>query len=354
MFKLIQNIFESGERFPMLVDDYGVPNFWTTLYTTQRLRQRTQETITSTLRNINHFYKWQDATNRDLIKEIDDGIIPDSNFVLNIKDFCGFKDDYIEKRYFSKNKAKVVSLLELKLATVSILSCVGNDYQKRRMEDICNFLNFVGREIIKGKPNAGLLKEQLNSLGVTFKAHYPKSSYGNNNRALPHAEKEVFDQFLSVYDLNSKDNPFKGDDLKLRNYLLMQLLYWTGFRSGEVLTMTVDDINYDTKNPKVSVKRNHDDKNDPRKYQPVAKTNGRDIDVPAELRDAIDYYIHKVRSKFKACKTHPYIFVSHKGPTSGKPLSESTFHNRVVLDIKKLDPKLFEPVKRHGYRHYFN
>lgn len=354
MFTLEQLIFESGERFPILLDEDGLPEFWATLYTSIKLRNLTQSSINSILSSINHFYKWQEAHKRNIIQEIAEGKVPDSYFVQSLKDFCGMKNEYIQSRFFSPKQAKVISLLDLKLASISILNQVGVDYQNRRLNDISKFIDFVGRDIIKKKSNAEELIVNFHNLAREFRANLSKSRYGRNNRALPHAEKKAFDDFLDLYELDSDRNPFKSEDIKLRNHILMQLLFWTGFRSGEVLTMTLDDINNDIDFPMVSVARNHDDVNDSRRRQPVAKTVGRENEITPGLRDSIDRYIFYVRSKFDAAKKHPYIFVSHKGKTSGQPLSDSTFYNRVVSDAKKVDYKEFKLVRRHGFRHYFN
>lgn len=354
MFILKQLVFSSGERFPMLHDENGSPDFWATLYTSNKLRQQTQTSITSILNSINHFYKWQIAERRDIFQEIFDGNVPDAYFVHEIKDFCSLKDEHIQKHYFSNKKSNVINFTQLKLATISVLNLVSVDFQTRRMSDISNFINFVGREIVRRKSNADELLGKLHDLGRVFKVIIPKSRYSRGNVKLQHAEKEAFDEFLQLFELDTEKNPFKNDDIKIRNQILMKLLFWTGFRSGEVLSMTLDDINYDTENPTVSVKRMHDDKDDSRKKQPVAKTVGREIAIPPKLRDMIDYYIFNVRSKFDAAKKHPYLFVSQKGKTSGQPLTDSTFYNRVVSTAKKIDIETFELIKRHGYRHYFN
>lgn len=354
MFKLEQMIFDSGERFPILLDEDGLPDFWATLYTSNKLRMFTQASITSILRSISHLYKWQEAYNRDIFQEINEGKVPDSYFVQSLKDFCGMRDDLIQKRFFSEKQSKVISLLDLKLASISILNQVGSDYQARRMGDISMFLDFVGREIVKRKSNANELLGNLHNLGREFSSNSPKSRYGRNNRALPHAEKKAFDDFMDLFEIDSERNPFKNEGLKLRNYILIQLLFWTGFRSGEVLSITLDDIGNDIDYPQVSVKRNHDDKNDSRKLQPVVKTIGRANQISPRLPEYIDRYIFKVRGEFDAAKKHPYLFVSHKGKTAGQPLSNSTFYNRVILTAKKVNSKEFELVRRHGFRHYFN
>lgn len=354
MHRLIQTVFTGAERFPMLIDEAGVPDFWATLFTSQQLRNQTQTSITSCLNSIEHFYKWEKINNRNIIEDFQNSLIPGSKFVESIKEHCGLRSEHIQKELLQKTLKKTIFFNELKLARTSALSQVSCDYQQRRMSDICAFLIFVGRAIVKNKPNSRALIDDLNIFKKSIEGHYPKSSFSRYNKQLPHAEKEVLEKFLEIFKPDSKLNPFKGYELKLRNYLLVQLLYWTGARSGEVLSMTLNDIDYDLKTPKMRIERRHDDIADSRKYQPVTKTKSRQIVIPIWLRDELDYYINKIRSQYPASKKHPYIFVSHKGPTIGQPVTNSTFYNRVILPVKALDSHSFELVKRHGFRHLFN
>lgn len=354
MHTLIQTVFTGGERFPLLIDKAGVPDFWATLFTSQQLRDQTQTSITSCLNSIEHFYKWEKINNRDIIQDFQNSLIPGSKFVESIKEHCGLSAEHIQKEMLKKTLKKRNFFNQLKLARTSALSQVSCDYQQRRMSVICAFLMFVGGTILKKKVNSKALINDLNIFKKTIEAHYPKSRFSRYNKQLPHAEKEVFEKFLAIFNPDSSLNPFKGYESKLRNYLLVQLLYWTGARSGEILSLTLDDIDYDIETPKVRIERRHDDIADSRRYQPVTKTKSRQIIIPIWLRDELDYYINKIRCKYPASKNHPYIFVSHKGPTKGLPITNSTFYNRVILPVKALDSHAFALVKRHGFRHLFN
>jgi len=354
MKTLVQNIFSNGERFPMLIDEVGVPDFWVTLFTSQALRKQTQSSIISCLGNIKHLSKWERINDRDLIQDFQNSIVPDKRFVESFTEHCGLKSEYIDKELKQKSRRKVSSFDQLRLARSSALSQVSCNYQQRRMTDARAFLMFVGQAILKRKTNSKSLIAELNILAKSLEANYPKSKFSRNNKRLPHAEKEVFDKFLEIFNPESELNPFKSYDLKVRNFILVQLLFWTGARSGEILSLTLDDIDYDINSPKVTVNRRHDDPADSRKNQPVTKTKSRAIAIPGWLRDEIDRYINKIRSQFSLSKKHPYIFVSHKGQSKGKPVSNSTFYNRVIVPVKVIDTEGFKLVKRHGFRHLFN
>lgn len=338
----------------MLVDEDGVPDFWATLFTSQERRNQTQSSICSCLRNISHMKKWEVINDKNLIEDFENSLIPDERFVESIKEHCGLKSEHIEKALRTKSNRKIVSFNELRLAQTSPMSQVSCSYQLRRMADISSFLIFVGRAVLKTKKNSSVLIKELDTLARTIKANFPKSTFSRHNTRLPHAEKETFEKFLEVFNPESEQNPFKTYDLKVRNYLLVQLLFWTGARSGEILSLTLDDIDYDVNTPQIKIKRTHDDVADSRKHQPVTKTKSREIIIPSWLRDEIDYYISKIRSTFPASKNHPYLFVSHKGRSAGQPITNSTFYNRVIFTVKKIDLEGFKLVKRHGFRHLFN
>lgn len=363
--KIEQVVFQSGERFPMLVDEQGVPDFWSTLFISQKLRQQTQSSINAFLRSVLLLYKWQKIKQRNLIAEFENKIDKETGEFISgkvlgfeevesLKEYCGLKVEYIEKELLGKSLSKVVNMSSFSLGSGSPLVKVGNDFQQRRMHDIASYLTFVGREIVKRQAKAQELLNQVESIPKIFKAHYPKSGNKNGNKRLPHAEKDIFLKFMEITQVNHKHNPFKGYDNQFRNYLLIQVMYWTGARAGEVLSLQLDSLDYDIDNPKLTILRTHDDPFDTRKYQPNTKTKSRDIPIPRNLCDDMDYYINKIRSKFPHSRKHPYIFVSHKGPTSGNPMTDSAFYNRVIVTAKAVNPDLFELIKRHGFRHLFN
>lgn len=133
MKTLVQNIFSNGERFPMLIDEVGVPDFWVTLFTSQALRKQTQSSIISCLGNIKHLSKWERINDRDLIQDFQNSIVPDKRFVESFTEHCGLKSEYIDKELKQKSRRKVSSFDQLRLARSSALSQVSCNYQQRRM-----------------------------------------------------------------------------------------------------------------------------------------------------------------------------------------------------------------------------
>lgn len=161
MKTLVQNIFSNGERFPMLIDEVGVPDFWVTLFTSQALRKQTQSSIISCLGNIKHLNKWERINDRDLIQDFQNSIVPDKRFVESFTEHCGLKSEYIDKELKQKSRRKVSSFDQLRLARSSALSQVSCNYQQRRMTDARAFLMFVGQAILKRKTNSKSLIAEL-------------------------------------------------------------------------------------------------------------------------------------------------------------------------------------------------
>lgn len=345
--RVIDEIFSDGERRPLIISEDGTIDFWSTLYVTVELRSDgKQNTIKKELYNIKLLRKWEKSTGRDLLEEFRRQKLLDKETIRSIKDFCLLSS--IKKS--TSKPSKIVNFTRL-ARTESPLNTVDKNYQYQRMLGINHYLEFCAWEICKFKPNAGDLKDSIDKMVKLFKSHYPKGL--SNTSKVTHAEASAFEHFRQVIRPNHKDNPFKSFETRLRNYLLIEILYWTGCRPSEVLALTLDDIIHDKNVPELCFKRRHDDINDPRKLQPTLKTQERDIEIPQALYTDLEYYIRNIRPTYKHSKTHPYIFVSHKGKSEGIAMSDKNYSMGVMAPLKKVNES-FANIQRRGFRIYFN
>jgi len=79
-------VFKDGERYPFLLDDDGVPDFWVTHFTTQKLRMsKTANTIKGYLEDIKYLRRWEKINGRDLLEEINNGKVPTRDDIQSIK-----------------------------------------------------------------------------------------------------------------------------------------------------------------------------------------------------------------------------------------------------------------------------
>ena len=70
MSKVEQLKFFDGERYPILLDDEGLPDFWVTLFITVIVRPNGgQNTINSYIGAIRHFLLWEEIKGKDVFSE---------------------------------------------------------------------------------------------------------------------------------------------------------------------------------------------------------------------------------------------------------------------------------------------
>jgi integrase len=197
---------------------------------------------------------------------------------------------------------------------------------------------------------------QIEDMATRIKSQKPKG-LGDKGLAGDPDDKapppEVFAKFMEVISETSPENPYLNPGIRVRNARMFELMHETGMRSGEVLGLYVEDIDYLVGIAKV--KRRHDNPLDPRLRQPVAKTLARNIPISKALAKRLRNYVMEVRSKVPNANKWPFLFVTHKkGKYQGQPISDSTFKNRILAKATESNMELFEEICRHGFRHNFN
>jgi integrase len=120
----------------------------------------------------------------------------------------------------------------------------------------------------------------------------------------------------------------------------------TGLRRSELAGIKIQDI--DVRLATITVRRRHDDPEDERKSQPVAKTLERTIAIGGQLVDLINRYRFEFRDKVPGAKKTPFLFVDEH---NGKPLSLSAI-NAAFQDIQRASP-LLKDLDPHTLRHTF-
>lgn len=346
--------FKSGERYVFLLGEDGVPDFWVTHFVTQKLRMTKAATsIEQYLKNIKHLKRWEEINGRDLLEEIYNGKVPNLDDINKLKEHCSYQAKVVK----DKPASNVVDMGKFHLSKSQDKPTIGISQYISRIAHIAEFLHFIGQERVKHKPAAAELFEALDKMKTRLKSGNPKGKAKKVSLDKSGIPDDVFEDFVEVAKPDSHYNPFKNPVIKFRNYLIVQVLYETGFRCAELLALRIGDIGTDTDNPTLSVVRRHDSKDDPRLKEPTAKTLGRAVSITKELRELLNSYIKIHRADTKAAKTHPFIFVSHKDKEghyqSGQPIIQQTI-NDLFNRIKIVNPERFWGITPHSYRHYFN
>ncbi|PTK53235.1 integrase [Staphylococcus haemolyticus] len=126
----------------------------------------------------------------------------------------------------------------------------------------------------------------------------------------------------------------------IRDKFLIQLLYETGLRIGEVLSLRIDDIKFDFRKGHQIVLKNRF--NDNGTY---LKTGERKIFISQSLIDLYDDYVYEIIDELSICSD--YLFVKIKGRNVGEAMHYSDIYSL----FKRLKHKTSINVHPHLFRH---
>jgi integrase len=216
-----------------------------------------------------------------------------------------------------------------------------------RLTVAAGFLSWYAEQYYEYK-NYDRLK--IKEMVKNIKAQRPTARGLNSNFEEKALSDEAYSMLHRVIGIESRNNPFSRD-VRERNRLLILLQDQFGIRSGELLNLKISDFNFD--NNKMSIIRRADEISDTRKYQPLVKTNDRELDVADWLIAEVHRYILGSRQRVKNSQKCPYLFVTFKsGGTQGQPLSISGY-KKIWEALKRSDP-LLSDATAHRLRHTWN
>jgi len=357
MTQISQLVFTEGERYPILVDANGMPDFWVTLYVTEILRQDLKQTaIENAIRHIIHLKLWEQINKRDLIAEISACKFPSDIDIISIRDHCRLNTKRLREWHESARTKNVSKFSVSHPTSTRHLSVVTKEHTANRLAHIAAWLYFVARTMLRMRANFTSLSDQIADMKTKIIAQKPRGlgkSQLSNDPNVKAPPPEVFEKLMQTVKVDSPDNPYKSLAVRKRNAAMFEIMYETGMRAGEILALEIGDVDYQAGT--VSVVRRHDNPHDSRKRQPVAKTLERNIPIKLSVAQRLRDYVMDVRSSVPGANKGPLLFVTHKrGRYQGKPISDSSFRNRILGPATGAAPELFDEICRHGFRHNFN
>lgn len=355
MLKLTRVKFESsGERYSLLTGSDGLPLWYPTLFATSQLRNaaKAPNTIEAHLNAIKLLFEWANSHEIDLKQSFST-----MKFltVEQIESLCS----YLKQARSQRMKSNVIPIRmankERTRASLTQTKTVAKQTYYIRISYIADYLEWFAkrvlseRKIIISREISHLISLMIRSL----KARRPIRSINQRNapKGVSEAQRELL---LSVCDPKYPNSPFSSKTRE-RDSLLVEILYRTGVRLGELLSIKISDFNFQENT--LLIARRHDDVDDPRIKQPVAKTLDRLLPLSRDLSQRIHDYILKHRSLVKGANRHEFLFVTYKsGPHCGTPLSTSAVYriiNRVTSNIDGLS-ELTPHVLRHTWNDRFS
>ncbi len=330
---------ESGERFLILVDDAGMPLYYPALFVTAELRggNRATNTISHALTAIKLLYAWSDYYGIDLESRFKRSELLFEHEIHSLRDFS-------QKRLAdTKPKDGKVTPIKRRQQRVSTES------QFNRMSVIAEYVGFIAGRLC---PVTATSAEDIRAMVAVVKANRPRiNDLTEKDRSDTHLDDGLLDALEEIIRPFGEANPIADAGIQVRNALMFTILRLTGMRRGELLNLKIDD--FDFKTEVVRVVRRPDSADDPRQYQPLAKTRERTLPLTPELMARISDYVIKYRNKVPGARKHGFLFITHKaGPNQGWPLSNSGF-GKFISGLADIASNL-EGFHSHALRHHWN
>jgi len=357
---IIQKVlFSNGERLPMLIDSQsGIPDYWVTLFSITQYRSKSSatNTIEQILRQLMLLNIFLNNETIDLDERIFQGKLLHLHEIENLCDLCKLyvKDITPTPKKTSLPKVPKLASLEKFRSSPSHkpINTVSSDTTGNRIRTIKDFLLWRAdihfTQLNEKDSVFNILNESKKILQTNMTSRIPKSSHGSQVNAPEGLSQEEITLLFETINRHSETNPWKNTFTKIRNELLILWLYQFGVRKGELLSLKISDINFQTKT--FDLVRRADDSNDSRINQPVLKTRERRIAIPQKILELTRDYIINHRTLLPHAKKHEFLFVASK---SGLAMSLDAV-NKIFTKLKETYPNTFTRLSPHILRHTWN
>ncbi|MDD4965396.1 site-specific integrase [Halothiobacillus sp.] len=165
---------------------------------------------------------------------------------------------------------------------------------------------------------------------------------------------QVFVRLLEMILPSSPNNPFKGS--KIRNYLIVSILYQSGIRRGALAKLKISDCHFHGSYDQIKIYRSGFDATDPRLDKPNQKTKAHLATISPILMSQIKYYIDHVRNVVPRSNENDFIFLSEKGSrgTLGHPLSLRSINGVFHVLSDALGFYIHPHLLRHKWNEIFD
>jgi len=357
-YRVVTVVKADGERLPLLIRD-GIPLWATTLYSLTELRakNRATKTLEAHLRALMLFYVFLDQREIDLDYRISVGETLHMHEVDELVQNCR-----LQMREVYQNNAAADSLssgflirnLERfrKSPDMRRQKSVVPHLAATRIQAICHYLEWLMLDRVdRIRANPALrqmLETSFQRVLSALRARSPRVDLRGQVLEREGLSLEAQRRLFEVIDPWFPGNPWRNQGAKIRNQLIIKWLYHLGMRRGELLGIRIGDIDF--RKGKVTIHRRADDKLDPRKNQPNAKTKARILDIDQELLKKTQEYIMSFRRSLEGARRHDFLFVT---VDTGKPISIHGFE-KIFKVLRASGNNLPEPLFAHLLRHTWN
>lgn len=261
----------------ILLDSYGLPRYWVTIWSMFRLNGLAESTIEKNLRYIDSFYEYS-----DLYK------------------YVGVLDDAIG----SSDLATLGSLMEGYFSSLQNKAVINGDTQKkwdtafRFVKETTFLLTKQNLSVV----NFSKIENHVDRLEMLYgQLRVGKRKTQEPIRSLP---ANVIKYLYMILDPLSEKNPFKREVTRWRVFVIFTLLLHQGLRRGELLSLSINSIRTDFDSQSNSMKHRlrvieNEYETDTRYTKSSIKNNSsiRQIPVSQLTADLTYEYIEQFRGK---------------------------------------------------------
>lgn len=335
-------VMNSGERYCLLIDREGVPLYYPNLYVTTQVRNKSLSfsAMESTLSGVLVLIRYLEETGINLQGLFQQGLFLTDSEADAIRDYC-----QIKFRYRGSNNG-IINLNKLHQSDEKVSS----ETEYARLSVIVKYVSWLAGQVSGASKNR-LLAHQISRMEKALRARRPVKKSRNSENNDKGLSSDQLDYLFELFRPESDINPFKDKGVRVRNRLIFLMLYHLGLRGGELLNIRIRDINFSSN--QIIISRRADEKDDPRRDQPLVKTLDRRLPIKDTLAKEIHDYIIVVRKSVANSTKNDFLFITHKsGPTQGQPLSKSAY-KKIIGIVRQVSPSLFN-LTGHQLRHAWN
>ncbi len=370
---------EHGERYPLIISRAsGLPLFSPSVWLI--VHRRNSGLAAGTLSNNAHtlasLYGWAEARGIDLDQRFRAG-----EFLLQweVTDLTNHLRAEVRTlgRHTRIQRLRPTSPAREPLLASVVTSGVGN----YRLEIAADYLYWLGTQAadrfhnLKQSIDAENAEKHRDTMIDQLRGHKQIAKGRNSMGARMAPEPAVIARLIEVVQVEHPENPWADPPrllqalhaarqagkqaevkrvqsiltgklaIRLRNRLIVHLLFHLGIRRGELLGLKAGDL----KGRILEVLRHPDDPDDPRKFPPNTKTRDRKLPVNPGLQAQWLDYVSLIRSQFPLARKHPYLIVNH---LDGSPLSFPGLAK--VFDYLRGVEGLPSNLTAHHLRHAWN
>jgi len=292
-----------GSRMKLLLKNC-VPDYWPSLYVLTNMRNRSPNTQQRFLSDIIFFFTWLDIEKINIEHRLKNR--PNSQYLTDVE-----LSKFVRKVNFTK--FTLDKLLYKSSLHPTAYRQVSASHAESRMITVKNYLCFIYENLGQVDENNYQISNLIKRINLNIKISKPTWKRKLIQPKRLNSEQEYV--LLTSLHPDSDNNPWpKSEIYRVRNFLVILLLFDLGIRRGELLGIKLSDIDF--RKNRVQIIHRPNDPDDPRLIEPLIKTNERSLPVSEALMAIINLYIN-YRGCYKHSKKHPYLRKHCTNPAVG-------------------------------------